>query len=104
MTTLSTHVLDTRLGAPAPGMGLELSRPAGDDWVPVVVGVTGEDGRFGDFGDLRPGTYRLVFETGRYGNDFYPLVPVIFVIDEDVGHLHIPLLLSPYGYTTYRGS
>ena len=104
MTTLSTHVLDTRLGAPAPGMEVELFRPAGEGWESVVEGVTDDDGRFGGFGELEPGTYRLVFETGKYGNAFYPVVTVVFVVEDDTGHLHVPLLLSPYGYTTYRGS
>lgn len=104
MTTLSTHILDTQRGVPAEGVELHLSQPDGDGWEPVVKGVTDADGRFGDFGELKPGTYRLVFEIGKYGNDFYPVIAVVFLVEEEADHLHIPLLLSPFGYTTYRGS
>lgn len=104
MTTLSTHVLDTRLGAPAEGIAVRLSRRGDDGWEPVSEAVTDDDGRVGDLGILDPGVYRLVFETGDYGNDFYPFVAVSFVVAGDRDHLHVPLLLSPYGYTTYRGS
>lgn len=105
MTTLSTHVLDTELGGPAEGMEVHLSRRGdGRSWDRVSTAATDGDGRVGDFGRLDPGIYRLVFETGEYGNVFYPSVAVVFVVDGDRDHLHVPLLLSPFGYTTYRGS
>jgi 5-hydroxyisourate hydrolase len=104
VTTLSTHVLDTRLGVPAEGMSVALSRRREDGWEPVFEAVTDSDGRVGDFGRLDGGVYRLVFETGAYGNDFYPFVAVTFKVETTRNHLHVPLLLSPYGYTTYRGS
>lgn len=104
MITLSTHVLDTERGLPAEGVELRLSRQVGENWDRIADGATDLDGRFGDFGELEQGTYRLAFETGDYGNPFYPLVEVVFVVEDSSGHLHVPLLLSRYGYTTYRGS
>lgn len=104
MTTLSTHVLDTRLGAPAEGIEVHLSRRRDGGWDRVSTAATDSNGRVGDLGRLDPGVYRLVFETGDYGNVFYPSVEVVFVVDGDSHHLHVPLLLSPFGYTTYRGS
>jgi 5-hydroxyisourate hydrolase len=103
MTTLSTHVLDTSTGEPASGMMVRLAR-WDDGWVVVVETTTDEDGRVSGFGELVEGRFRLGFETGAYGNDFYPLVHVVFIIDGHRPHYHVPLLLSPYGYTTYRGS
>ena len=105
MTTLSTHVLDTALGRPAAGVGVTLLR--GDDV--VGSGSTDTDGRLRDFAPrMEPGTYTLAFATSDYFAStarpvFYPEVRVTFVIDTDT-HYHVPLLLSPYGYSTYRGS
>lgn len=104
MTTLSTHVLDTGAGTPASGLAVHLSRRSGEGWDLVAEGLTDDDGRFGDFGEMAAGTYRLVFETGEWGNTFYPFVAVVFVVAAESDHLHVPLLISPYGYTTYRGS
>jgi len=104
VTTLSTHVLDTGLGAPADGMQVHLSRHGEAGWDRISAAATDGDGRVDDFGRLEPGVYRLVFETGDYGNVFYPSVEVVFVVDTDRAHLHVPLLLGPFGYTTYRGS
>ncbi|HUG08689.1 MAG TPA: hydroxyisourate hydrolase [Acidimicrobiia bacterium] len=104
MTTLSTHVLDTATGEPAAGMRVHLSRALGDGWERVGEGVTDDDGRVTGFGGLSSGRHRLGFETGEYGNEFYPFVAVVFEIDESRDHYHVPLLLSPFGYTTYRGS
>lgn len=104
MSTLSTHVLDTATGEPAVGVGLHLSRSDDDGWEQLATAVTDDDGRAGGFGELGAGTYRLGFETGAYGNEFYPFVHVVFVVDERRDHYHVPLLLSPFGYTTYRGS
>ena len=104
MSTLSTHVLDTATGEPAIGMTVHLSRSSGDGWETLATMKTDDDGRAGAGGELAGGTYRLGFETGDYGNEFYPFVHVVFRVDEDREHYHVPLLLSPYGYTTYRGS
>lgn len=105
MSTLSTHVLDTSTGDPARGIPVHLSRSVEGGWEQLATAVTDDDGRAQQgFGGLPPGTYRLGFETGEYGNDFYPFVHVVFVVEEERDHYHVPLLLSPYGYTTYRGS
>jgi len=106
MTTLSTHVLDTTLGKPAQGVRVTLRRQG------IVLGsdVTDEDGRISEFGALlNPGSYRLSFGVADYwraaGREtFYPEIVVNFVMDSATGHYHVPLLLSPYGYSTYRGS
>lgn len=98
MATLSTHVLDTAGGRPASGVPVTLLDADGTvlaDW------VTDDDGRIGALGgDLAPGTYRLRFAVD---GPFYPEVVVTFRIDADE-HYHVPLLLSPFGYSTYRGS
>ena len=105
MTTLSTHVLDTSLGRPAAGVRIVL---AGDDG-PLAEAVTDRDGRAADLGGgLATGTYILRFDSGGYFaargiEGFYPEVLVTFTIS-GAGHVHVPLLLSPFGYSTYRGS
>lgn len=104
MTTLSTHVLDTATGEPAPGMVVRLARWESDGWLSLGEATTDEEGRVSAFGDLAEGRFRLGFETGEYGNEFYPFVHVVFIIDGERPHYHVPLLLSPYGYSTYRGS
>ena len=97
--SLSTHVLDTASGMPAPGVPVALEAFDGST---LARGSTDTDGRLRLWdGDLPTGTHRLVFETG---GDFFPEVTVVFRVTEPGRHLHIPLLLSPYGYTTYRGS
>ena len=104
MTTLSTHVLDTAAGRPAAGIAVRLETRDGD---PLGDGVTDPDGRVGSLGgELDPGEYALHFDTGAYwssGSGFYPEVVVVFTVADDRHH-HVPLLLSPYGYSTYRGS
>jgi len=104
MSTVSTHVLDMATGEPAVGVRVHLSRRGEDGWVIVGEGVTDEGGRVSGFGELAAGRHRLGFETGAYGNTFYPFVHVVFEVDESRDHYHIPLLLSPHGYSTYRGS
>jgi len=102
MATLSTHVLDIAQGRPAPGLRVELLFGGGQ----VAAGVTDADGRVAPLGgDLEAGSYALRFDTGGYlGPDaFYPEVVVTFAVGADE-HYHVPLLLSPYGYSTYRGS
>lgn len=114
MATLSTHVLDTSRGRPAGGIEISLERlNAGDGWSPLSQGVTDDDGRVKQFvlteQDLGAGTYRLVFSIGKYfeqlkQKSFYPEVSVTFMIETGAQHYHVPLLISPFGYSTYRGS
>lgn len=104
MTTVSTHVLDVGVGRPASGMRVHLSRRDGAGWVAMAEATTDSDGRIADLGEVGPGTYRLGFETGDWGSPLYPFVHVVLEVEEGRPHLHAPLLLSPYGYTTYRGS
>jgi len=114
MSQITTHVLDTSKGSPAEGIKISLQRPMGSEgkWITVTSGVTNEDGRIEQFLEkgtvLDPGVYRMLFETKNYfiANNttaFYPFVPVVFeIIDSE--HYHVPLLLNPFGYSTYRGS
>jgi 5-hydroxyisourate hydrolase len=105
MTSISTHVLDTGSGEPASGVGVVLQRRAGEEWVQANSAITDDDGRVTDLGsDLAPGAYRVRFDTGGYGNRFYPEVVITVDLDDSSDHYHIPLLLSPFGYSTYRGS
>jgi len=112
---ITTHILDTARGFPAIGIdaALEWQDEAGE-WLLLGIGCTNTDGRIPDFlpeeTPLLPGLYRITFETGEYfrmtGVDpiFYPRVLVEFSLGDSARHYHIPLLLSPFGYTTYRGS
>ena len=106
---ITTHVLDTARGRPAAGIAVTLARQSDDGaWTDLTRSETNADGRIGDLLDraLRPGVYRLIFETGAYLGDgaFYPEVAVVFEVADPDEHYHVPLLLSPYGYSTYRGS
>ena len=109
MSTVTTHVLDTALGRPAAGVPVRLERP-GDSGA-LASATTDADGRIGDLGPdgLAPGVYRIVFDTGAYfardqRRAFYPEVSVTFVIEEGGAHYHVPLTLSPFAYSTYRGT
>ena len=104
--TLSTHVLDTGAGEPATGVAVRLERQHDGGWIEVAAGHTDDDGRLRDWVPVdqwAAGTYRLVFDTAAR-SAFFPEVAVMFFVAEPSRHHHVPLLLSPYGYTTYRGS
>ncbi len=109
--SISTHVLDTMRGTAAAGLTVTLSRCEPDgDWKEIGNAVTDADGRIRDVSseELEEGEYRLEFDTRPYFERsgltaFYPRVHVVFSLDDPSTHLHIPLLLSAYGYTTYRG-
>ena len=106
MASLSTHVLDTAAGRPAVGLRVTLETAEG---TPLKEAVTDADGRVGDLAaELPTGEHRLRFDTGAWFArqdlaTFYPEVVVAFTVTEDA-HFHVPLLLSPFGYSTYRGS
>ncbi|WP_067491313.1 hydroxyisourate hydrolase [Actinomadura hibisca] len=101
--SLSTHVLDAARGRPAPGLAVRLDRHDGG-WTQVAQAGTDDDGRIKDWGaEIGPGTWRLTFDTAGL-SDFYPEVAVVFTITDAAQHHHVPLLLSPFAYSTYRGS
>jgi 5-hydroxyisourate hydrolase len=109
--TLSTHVLDASSGRPASKVPLTLDRRVGDAWERVGSGLTDDDGRCAALASagLDSSVYRLVFDTGAYFaatgvSGFYPEVSVVFAVTEPDRHHHVPLLLSPFAYSTYRGS
>jgi 5-hydroxyisourate hydrolase len=112
MSGITTHVLDTARGRPAAGMRVALDVQVDDGWTPVGGGVTDTDGRVPGLvpeEGLRPGVHRMTFFTGDWfaaegTQGFYPLVTVVCMISDPAAHHHIPLLISPYGYSTYRGS
>lgn len=107
MASVSTHVLDAVAGRPAVGVAVRLT---GDDGTPVAADSTDHDGRIGPLADgLAPGVYRIRFDTGawfaaRAVESFYPEVTVAFRITDPSGHHHVPILLSPFAFSTYRGS
>jgi 5-hydroxyisourate hydrolase len=110
MSTVTTHVLDTSTGRPGVGVAVVLER-LGDSAEVIASGVTDGDGRTSDLGpdNLPVGTYRLVFATGEYfaaaGVDtFFPQVDIVFTVSDPTEHYHVPALLSPFAYSTYRGS
>jgi 5-hydroxyisourate hydrolase len=105
LSGITTHVLDTSRGRPATGVPVVLERAADSGWHPVGRGTTDADGRVRDLLTSAPedGRYRLTFDTGAYSR-FYPEVTVTFVVEGGEEHYHVPLLLSPFGYSTYRGS
>jgi 5-hydroxyisourate hydrolase len=113
---LTTHVLDLRLGQPARNLGYTLSRIVGPERLLLRDGSTNDDGRTpGPLIEgvaLKAGIYELVFAVGAYQADhaeagaagFYDFIPIRFQVTDELAHYHIPLLLSPFGYSTYRGS
>ncbi len=109
MSLVTTHVLDTAQGRPAAGVMVVLEQAVGDPPI-LATGLTDGDGRVGDLGPERldPGSYRLRFNTGGYFAEigaatFFPEVVIAFEVGGEK-HYHVPLLLSPFGYSTYRGS
>ena len=107
--SLSTHVLDASRGTPAEGVAVSLELRVGDEWQQVATGRTDRDGRVRDLGSPDRGVHRLRFDTGGYFADrhvatFYPEVTVCFEVIDAAEHHHVPLLLSPFAYSTYRGS
>jgi len=114
MKRISTHVLDISRGQPAKDVPVRLERrEPGGEWAVLRESRTDEEGRCGQLLPedefLRPGLYRLAFDAASYHlaqdvEGLYPVVEVTFQVREGESHVHIPLLLSPYGYTTYRGS
>lgn len=114
MSAITTHILDTARGRPASGVAIHLERRSPDGgWLSLGRGATDADGRQRSLlsaGEaLITGFYRLTFDTGGYYaslgiEGFYPEVSVVFEIRDPAQHYHVPLLLNPYGYSTYRGS
>ena len=113
MSLITTHILDTSIGLPAGGVAVRLSRQSeAGIWEVVADGITNEDGRIPGLippgVQVTAGNYRLHFATGEYflkknTASFYPFVEVVFELKE-IRHHHVPLLLNPFGYSTYRGS
>lgn len=110
---LSVHVLNTQNGLPAAKVQVTLEQMKGDTWVELNSAITNQQGRiaalYPDGKSLTQGTYRVTFETGDWFKQqgiqsFFPEVPVVFSVDGKLSHYHIPLLLSPFAYSTYRGN
>jgi 5-hydroxyisourate hydrolase len=112
MRSISTHVLDISRGKPAEGVPVTLERKEAGGFLRLHAGETDADGRIKDLvaeGKLTEGTYRVTFDTGAYFaatgvEGFYPEATVVFVVRDASAHYHVPLLLSPFGFSTYRGS
>jgi 5-hydroxyisourate hydrolase len=113
MSAITTHILDISQGRPASGVPVVLEFESAGEWKEIGSGKTDEDGRLKDLlssdFDLATGSYRLTFDTAAYFSaqnikGFYPAVTVTFIVTDAAQHYHVPLLLSPYGYSTYRGS
>ena len=111
MSQLTTHVLDTSAGKPGENISVQLMQKVTNEWKAIAQGVTNGDGRIPDLlpaGKTLSGNYKIVFNTGDYYatqniKTFYPAVEILFTIFDD-SHYHVPLLISPFGYSTYRGS
>jgi 5-hydroxyisourate hydrolase len=111
MSAITTHVLDTARGRPADGVAIRLEFQADGGFRELARGVTDGDGRLRSLtgATIEAGTYRIVFETRAYlerigASVFFPEVAIVFVVLDPREHFHVPLLLSPFGYATYRGS
>ena len=111
--TLSVHILNQQTGLPSQGGQVELDKQQGSSWQHIASGKTDADGRIKTLypraDNMEPGIYKVTFKTGEYFkinnmSTFFPVIPVIFNVTKQNQKLHIPLLLSQYGYSTYRGS
>ncbi|HEV8210448.1 MAG TPA: hydroxyisourate hydrolase [Vicinamibacterales bacterium] len=109
---ITTHVLDIARGEPAEGITVILELRQASEWTPIGRGTTDEKGRLNTLtdGPVSPGTYRLTFDIGTFHREqglsvpFFPEVKIAFTVRDPDEHFHLPLLLSPFGYTTYRGA
>ena len=109
---ITTHVLDTARGTPAAGITVILELRHASEWTPIGRGTTDDEGRILSLNEaaLTPGTYRLTFDIGTYHRGhglttpFFPEVKVMFNVRDTAERYHVPLLISPFGYSTYRGS
>lgn len=110
---LSVHILDLQTGTPTAGVTVTLEKKTGNDWRQLASGVTNAQGRIADMYPadkaMVQGDYRIVFKTGEYyarlkQETFFPEIPVQFHVEKTDQHYHIPLLLSPFGFSTYRGN
>jgi 5-hydroxyisourate hydrolase len=113
MSAITTHILDLSSGRPAQGVAVVLEVQAGEGWQVLGAGQTDADGRLRNLlvADFKPeaGVYRLTFRTSEYFvaqgvETFHPEVTISFIVNDRAAHYHVPLLLSPFGYSTYRGS
>ena len=112
MSQITTHILDTSQGKPARGITITLLRQSGNEWKELAAGITNSDGRITELLPkefvLDRGNYKLHFATAPYFSkdgieSFYPYVEIVFAVSTEE-HYHVPLLLTPHGYSTYRGS
>lgn len=111
MSAITTHILDTSAGRPASGVPVRLEFEAADGWTEIGAGATDADGRLRDLttAAIVSGNYRLTFAVGEYFSQsgvasFFPEVTIAFAVNDAGQHYHVPLLVSPFGYSTYRGS
>jgi 5-hydroxyisourate hydrolase len=113
MSAITTHILDLSTGRPAAGVAVELEAEAANGWTLVGCGTTDADGRLRTLmpsgAPLVPGSYRLIFHTRPYFDragtrSLYPRIVIVFEAVSGEAHYHVPLLVSPFGYSTYRGS
>ncbi len=111
--TLSVHILNQQTGLPSPDVTVTLEKQQQGGWTTLASGKTDADGRIKSLypqeGDMQPGVYKVTFKTGEYFHahkqaSFFPEIPVLFSVSRSNEKLHIPLLLSQYGYSTYKGS
>src|SRR5438132_13961171 len=108
---ITTHILDTSRGKPAANVGVKLEFRRGDQWHEIGRGESDNDGRCKSLtaAPLEAGLYRLCFDSGSYFRErhvetFFPEVIIAFTVGDPAQHFHVPLLISPFGYSTYRGS
>jgi 5-hydroxyisourate hydrolase len=109
--SITTHVLNNSIGKAAAGVGVTLEKKTGNQFITLASGLTNSDGRITDLlkNPLEKGCYQLTFDTGAYfkslhTTSFYPKVQIVFEVHDETQHYHVPLLVSPFGYSTYRGT